>query len=164
MPVRRMLIAIAVSAAAGVLAGCGSDGGSSASRSSTSSSSSSSTSSPTTPPPAVQGRTDWRDVTPEWKALAPAPFDEGPEAVADDLAALARGRDTSSVGQIDIVAIDRGEPLLVVLRESGVDDVVAQTDIEITLEPSDEGWVVSKARAQDSCYRGVVESEPTRCR
>jgi hypothetical protein len=155
------LTAILLPAAALTLVACGSDGGSEPAASSTTAPD---TAPPTSSPPAVDGRTEWRDVTPEWRALAPQPFDAGPDAVAEDLAARARGGDTSTVGQIEVVAVDRGEPLVVVLRETGGDDVVQQTDIEITLQPDEAGWVLSKARARDTCYRGVDESDPTRCR
>ncbi len=140
------------------LAACGS-GGSSAGGSSTSSSTTSSTS---TPP--AGGPTEWRDVTAEWKARSPGPFAEGPDAVAEDLAAAWRGGDTSEVGQIEVVEVRRGEPLVVVVRESGgANQNVVHTDVEITLEGGDEGWVVSSARAQELCRSQVDESQPTRC-
>ncbi|MGZ4711529.1 MAG: hypothetical protein ACXVJ7_01830 [Acidimicrobiia bacterium] len=118
----------------------------------------------TTPPPVVEGRTGWVDVTAHWKQLAPKPFDESPQRVADDLAALRRGEDTSEVGQVAVVAVQSGEPLVVVLRETGVPDIaVVETDTEITLEGGDEGWAVSKARRQSACRKAPVPAAPNRC-
>ena len=118
----------------------------------------------TIPPSAVEGRTKWVDVTARWKALAPKPFKKGPEAVAQDLAALWRGGDTSSVGIVEVAAVQTGEPARVVIRERDVpDESIAAVDYEITLEPGDEGWVVSKARAQYSCRRAVSPTDPKRC-
>ena len=104
----------------------------------------------------MEGRTKWVDVTARWKALAPKPFKKGPEAIARDLAALWRGGDTSSVGIVEVVAVQKGEPARVVIRERDVpDESIAAVDYEITLEAGDEGWVVSKARARYSCRRAV---------
>ena len=100
-------------------------------------------------------------MTTEWKARASRPFAKRPDAVAEDLAADWRGGDTSTVGVIDVVAVRRGEPLVVVLRETGGAQAVA-TDVEITLEGGDEGWAVAAARARDTCVE-VDESAPTRC-
>ena len=148
-------------AAAGLVA-CGSDGSRPRARGSSTSTTSSSTS--TTAPPVVGGRTDWGDVTAQWKALAPNAFAKGPEAVAEDLAALWRGGDTSEVGRVGVASVQRGEPLRIVIVERDVpDDAVLQIDIEITLEGGDEGWVLSSARAQYECRRGVADGDPTVC-
>ncbi len=112
---------------------------------------------------ALIGRpTDWRDDAVHWKQLAPDPFDLGPTAIADELAARYRGGDTSSVGQVSVAAVRTGEPLVIVLRETGVSDGVYARDIEITLEGSDEGWSVVGARVRDLCVE-VAESNPTQC-
>ena len=112
---------------------------------------------------ALTGRpTQWRDDTAHWKQLAPDPFDVGPTALADELAARYRGGDTSSVGQVSVAAVRTGEPLVVVLLESGVSDGISSRDIEITLEGSDEGWSVVGARVRDLCVE-VAESHPTQC-
>ena len=103
-------------------------------------------------------------MTTEWKSRAPGPFAKGPEAVAEDLAAAWRGGDTSEVGQISVVAVRPGEPLVVVLRETGgADATVATTDVEVTLEGGDEGWAVIAARAQDTCAGSVDPADPTKC-
>ena len=108
--------------------------------------------------------TQWRDVTAEWKARAPGPFAKGPEAVAQDLAAAWRGGDTSVVGQISVTTVRSGEPLVVVLRETGgADATVASTDVEITLEGGDEGWVVVSARAQHTCVSKFDPADPPHC-
>lgn len=121
-------------------------------------------SSTTIPAPVVEGRTAWVDVTDRWKALAPTPFDSSPEQAADDLAALWRGGDTSEVGLVEVAAVQRGEPAIIVIRERDIpDDSVAAVDYEITLQPSDEGWVLTKARAQRSCRRGVSSTDATLC-
>ncbi len=144
-----------------VAAGCGSDGSTPAA----SSSSSSPTSSTTTTVPRVAGQqTDWTDTTSQWRAIAPTAFDEGPDAVAQDLAALRRGGPTSEVGAVTVLDIRRGEPLVVVLQETGVpDDSVTAIETEITLEGGDEGWVVSRARSRRTCARGVDATDATLC-
>lgn len=162
MRANRWVLAVVLT---GVLAACGSSGGSKSTGSSTSASSgaSSTTSTPSTPPPVVNGRTRWTDVTARWKALAPRPFNSSPEQAAEDLAALRRGQDTSEVGQVAVVAVRRGEPAVVVLSETGVPDVdVVEIATEITLEPGDEGWTVSKARQQYAC-RSSVAADATSC-
>ena len=113
----------------------------------------------------VAGRpTQWRDVTAEWKARAPGPFAKGPDAIAEDLAAAWRGGDTSTVGVIDVVAVRTGEPLVVVLRETGgADATVAMTDVEITLEGGDQGWALVSARSQSTCVSSVDPADPTKC-
>ncbi len=155
------------------LGACGSNTSKPAASGSTSTSSSTSSSSAapsttaslsTVPPPIVEGRTEWSDATAKWKQLAPAAFRSTPEIAANDLAALLRGGDTSEVGQVDVASVQGGEPAVVVIRETGIpDDSVAAVDYEITLEPGDEGWVVSKARVQYSCRRGVDVTDATRC-
>jgi hypothetical protein len=143
---------------------CGSSGGSKAATTSTSSTiTSPNGTAPPTPPPVVAGRTKWVDVTSHWKALAPEPFDESPAAVADDLAALRRGEDTSEVGQVRVVAIEKGEPLRITLTETGVPDIaVVQVDTEITLEGGDQGWAVSRVRQQLAC-RNAPGADATTC-
>lgn len=158
----RALGAIGLSAIA--LGACGSNASKPAASGSASTSSSTSTSLSTVPPPIVEGRTEWSDATAKWKQLAPSAFRSNPEAAAEDLAALLRGGDTSEVGLVDVASVQGGEPAVVVIRETGIpDDSVAAVDYEITLEPGDEGWVVSKARAQYSCRRGVDATDATRC-
>lgn len=149
------------------LAACGSSGGSSAKGSSTSSTSKASGPSGTTgttPPPTVEGRTAWQDVTAEWKERVPAPISKSPQQVAEDLAAAWRGGDTGEVGEISVVAVTGGEPAKVVLKETGGPDLaVIETDVEITLEPGDEGWAVSKARRQSSCRKAPASASATSC-
>ena len=118
----------------------------------------------TTSTTASPGATAWADVTAEWKSRAPGPFAKGPDAVAEDLAAAWRGGDTSEVGQISVVTVRTGEPLVVVLRETGgADATVASTDVEVTLEGGDQGWAVTSARAQDTCVSSVDPAAPTNC-
>ena len=113
---------------------------------------------------ASPGVTAWADVTAEWKSRAPGPFAAGPDAVADDLAAAWRGGDTSEVGQISVATVHTGEPLVVVLRETGgADATVASTDVEITLEGGDQGWAVTSARARETCVSKIDVADPTRC-
>ncbi len=134
--------------------------------SSTAKSPTSSTAKPgaTTSTSASPGVTAWADVTTEWKSRAPGPFAKGPDAVAEDLAAAWRGGDTSEVGQISVVTVRPGEPLVVVLRETGgADATVASTDVEITLEGGDQGWAVISARAQKTCVGSADPADPTRC-
>ena len=163
---RRALV-FAIVGAVG-LAACGSSGSTAATPSTTSSTSSASstsaTSSTTIAPGVVKGTTGWVDATAKWRALAPSAFRTSPEAAADDLAALLRGGDTSEVGAVQVVSVRRGEPAVVVIRETALpDDSVYSVDYEITLEPGDAGWLVSTARAKYSCRRGVDAADPTRC-
>ena len=142
------------------LAACGSDSTVATSTTSTTAKPGSTTS---TSSSALKGRpTQWRDDTAHWKQLAPDPFDVGPTAIGDELAARYRGGDTSSVGQVSVAAVGTGEPLVISLRETGVSDGVSSRDIEITLEGSDEGWSVVGARVRDLCVE-VAESHPTQC-
>jgi hypothetical protein len=144
---RRFLVCAAVAATA--LTACGS--GDSKSGSSTSTSASSRTSTTTTTAAACANAA-WTDVTSTWTALATQPLAEGRQQVADDLAALRRGQDTSEVGQVSVAEVRTGEPLVVVLSETGVPDVsVARVDTEITLEGGDEGWSVTSARQRSIC-------------
>ncbi len=155
---RRWSVGVAMAVVAVVATGCGSDGSAPAA------SSSSSSSTTTTVPPVVGDRTDWTDTTSQWKAIAPKAFDEGPDAVAQDLAALRRGGPTSEVGEVTVLDVRRGEPLVVVVQETGVpDDTVAAIETEITLEGGDEGWVVSRARSRRTCVRGVDATDATLC-
>ena len=161
---RRVLVILGL-VAAGLLSACGSSGSSAGDKPSTTSSSTSTTSTTTLPPGVVNGQTAWVDATAKWKQLAPTAFTSNPDAAAEDLAALLRGGDTSETGTVTVVSVQRGEPAVVVIRETGLpDDSVYSVDFEITLEPGDEGWVVSKARAQYSCTRGVDTTDPNRCR
>ncbi len=142
------------------LAACGS--GSSVAESTTSSTAKRGSTTSTTI--GSRGPTAWSDVTTEWKARAPRPFAKGPDAVAEDLAAAWRGSDTSEVGQITVAAVHSGEPLVVEVRETGgADATAASTDVEITLEGGDEGWVVVSARARDTCVTQVDRADPTHC-
>lgn len=144
-----------------VALGCGSDG-SSPKSASTSTTASSSTTTSTRAPTGEQ--TAWREDTARWQQLAPTPIAKGPDAVAEDLAALLRGGDTSEVGQVEVVDVRTGEPLVVVIRESGLaDDSTAAVTYEVTLEPGDEGWLVSRARARSTCVRGVDATDPSLC-
>lgn len=142
-------------------AGCGSDGSTAKGGASTSTTTASSTTS-TTLAADIGRPTEWRDETARWKQLAPRPFSEAPAAVADDLAAIYRGGDTSEVGEVTVLSVGTGEPLVVVLRETGVSDGITGRDIEITLEGSDAGWGVVGARVKDYCMQ-VDESHPTQC-
>ena len=152
----RRLVLICVTAAF-VVAACGSDGSSPGGGGS---SSSSSTSTSTTT--AAQGTTGWTDVTAAWKTLAPAPIAKSPEQVAEDLAALRRGQDTSEVGEVTVTSVRRGEPAVVVLTETGgPDEAVVSTETEITLEPGDEGWAVSAARQRSTCFRAPAPDATT---
>jgi hypothetical protein len=112
---------------------------------------------------AAGGRTtDWSDVTAAWKTLAPDPFAVGPQQVADDLAARRRGQDTSEVGIVTVNEVRTGEPLVIVLHEAGgPDPAVAQVVTEITLEPGDEGWLVSSARQRSVCAAGSTANATT---
>lgn len=144
-------------------AACGSSGGSSAKGSSTSSTTKASGTGSTTPAP-VGGRTAWQDVTAQWKQLVPQPISQAPEQVAEDMAATWRGMDTSEVGEISVVSISRGEPLKIVVKETGGPDLaVVETDVEITLEGGDEGWAVSSARQQSSCRTAPASASATSC-
>ena len=154
---RRVFVLGAVTCA---LAACGSD---STVATSTTSATAKPGSTTSTSSSALNGRpTQWRDDTAHWKQLAPDPFDVGPTAIGDELAARYRGGDTSSVGQVSVAAVGTGEPLVISLRETGVSDGVSSRDIEITLEGSDEGWSVVGARVRDLCVE-VAESHPTQC-
>jgi hypothetical protein len=156
----RRTVAAACAAFVVGVAACGSSG-STATPSNTSTTSKATTTTSTSQ--AATGRpTQWRDDTAHWTQLAPQPFDEGPQAVADDLAALYRGGDTSEVGDVSVEAVRTGEPLVVVLGEVGVSDAVLGRDIEITLEGGDQGWAVVSARVRDLCMQ-VDESNPTQC-
>src|SRR5690349_21127247 len=133
-PCRRTSIA-AIAALSVAVAACGSSGGS------TSGSSTSSTTRGTTTTSAACAGAEGSDVTAAWKALAPGPYAKGRRQVADDLAALRRGQDTSEVGQVTVAEVGTGEPFVVVLSETGGPDVqVARIDTEITLEGGDQGW------------------------
>ena len=146
MPARRRVLTAATVAFAVTVAACGSSGGSKSG-----SSTSTSTKATTTTTAACAGSA-WSDVTAAWKTLAPGPYAEGRQQVADDLAALRRGQDTSEVGQVSVAKVGTGEPLVVVLSETGVPDAqVARVDTEITLEGGDQGWSVSSARRQSVC-------------
>ena len=159
---RRVLVTAVITA--GLLAACGSSGSSAGDKPSTTSSSTSTTSTTTLPPGVVNGQTAWVDATARWKLLAPTTFTTTPEVAAEDLAARLRGGDTSETGTVAVVSVQRGEPAVVVIRETGLpDDSVYSVDFEITLEPGDEGWAVSKARAQYSCTRGVDETNHDLC-
>jgi hypothetical protein len=146
MPARRRVLAVTTVAFAVILAACGSSGGSKSG-----STTSTSTKATTTTTAACTGA-DWSEVTAAWKTLAPGPYAEGRQQVADDLAARRRGQDTSEVGQVSVREVRTGEPLVVVLSETGVPDVqVARVDTEITLEGGDQGWSVTSARQRSIC-------------
>jgi hypothetical protein len=134
----------AVVAIAIVAAACGSSSGST--------SGSSTSSKGTTTTSAACAGAEWSDVTSAWKTLAPGPYAEGRQQVADDLAALRRGQDTSEVGQVSVAEVRTGEPLVVALSETGVPDVqVQRVDTEITLDGGDQGWSVTAARQRSIC-------------
>jgi hypothetical protein len=161
------MAAVAAFVAVVALAGCGSSGGSSAgsttsSPSRSTSTTSTSTSTSTTSGPATGATTSWRDDTARWKQLVPAPISKSPQLVAEALAAAYRGGDTSAVGQVSVARVGTGEPLVVTLAESGVSDTVLSREIEITLEPGDEGWAVSSARVRDRCVQ-VDAADPAQC-
>jgi hypothetical protein len=146
MPARRRVLAVTSVAFAVTVAACGSSGGSK------SGSSTSTATKATTTTTATCSGAGWSDVTAAWKTLAPGPYAEGRRQVADDLAALRRGQDTSEVGQVSVREVRGGEPLVVVLSETGVPDVqVARVDTEITLEGGDQGWSVTAARRHSIC-------------
>jgi hypothetical protein len=153
--------AVAAAVAVVVLAACGSSGGSSAGSTTSSTSRSTSTTSTTTGS-TTGATTTWRDDTAHWKQLVPAPISRSPQLVAEDLAAAYRGGDTSAVGQVTVQEVRTGEPLVVVLAEAGVSDTVLSREIEITLEPGDEGWAVSSARVRDRCVQ-VDAADPAQC-
>lgn len=159
---RMFATGLLVMAAALAVAACGSSGGSAA-RGPTTTASTAPRPTTSTAPAQGSGRpTTWRDDTAHWKQLVPAPISKSPAQVADDLAAAYRGGDTSEVGQVSVQEVRTGEPLVVVLSESGVSDGIPGRDIEITLEPGDEGWAVSSARVRDRCVE-VAESNPAQC-
>jgi len=146
MPARRRLLAVTTVACALTVAACGSSGGS------RSGSSTSTATKATTTTTATCAGAGWADVTAAWKTLAPGPFASGRQQVADDLAALRRGQDTSEVGQVSVAEVRRGEPLVVVLSETGGPDIeVTRVDTEITLEGGDQGWSVTSARQRSVC-------------
>ena len=148
MQTRRHIGALAaVACTALAVTGCGSSGGP---RSSSSTSTLPSRTTVTTPSPCSTN--EWVDVTAAWKQLAPGPYAEGRQQVAEDLAALRRGQDTSEVGQVSVAAVRPGEPLVVVLSETGVPDVkVARVETAITLDGGDQGWSVTAARQRSIC-------------
>jgi len=151
-----------ITALAIVATACGSDGSTGRAGGDAAASSSTTASTTSTTQAADVGRpTTWRDETAHWQQLAPGRFAEGPAAVADDLAARYRGGDTSEVGQVMVDEVRTGEPLVVLLRETGVSDGVLGRDIEITLEGSDEGWGVVGARTRDFCVQ--VDESKSQC-
>jgi hypothetical protein len=130
-----------------VVAACGSSSGSKSAPSSTST-----TNRTTTSTVGACTGAGWADVTETWKVLAPGPFATSPQQVAEDLAALRRGQDTSEVGQVSVAEVRSGEPLVIVLAETGVPDVaVTRVETEVTLEGGDQGWAVSSARQRSIC-------------
>lgn len=161
---RVRMIGLAGTVAAWMLlvAACGSSSGSAARTSSTTSRARATTTTTSATTPATGRPTTWRDDTAHWKVLAPRAFSESPAQVADDLAARYRGGGTSEVGQVSVQEVRTGEPLVVVLSESGVSDGILGREIEITLEGGDEGWAVSSARVRDRCVE-VAESNPAQC-
>jgi hypothetical protein len=143
------LLTVIAAAFVVTVAACGSSGRSTSGSSSSSTSSSSRTSSTTAPTCAGAG---WADVTPGWKTLAPGPYATGRQQVAEDLAARRRGQDTSQVGQVSVAEVRAGEPLVVVLAETGgPDPAVTRVETEITLEGGDQGWMVTSARQRSIC-------------
>jgi hypothetical protein len=145
MATHRITSLTAVVAITIAVAACGSSGGSK-------SGSSTSESLGTTATSAACAGAEWADVTTAWKALAPGPYAENRQQVADELAALRRGQDTSEVGEVSVAEVRTGEPLVVVLAETGVPDVqVQRIDTEITLDGGDQGWSVTAARQRAIC-------------
>jgi hypothetical protein len=156
----RVSRALTVAAVVVGVAACGSSTTDAKAPSSTTTKPTATTSTTSSP---VAGRpTQWHDDTAHWQQLAPDPFDLGPTAIADELAARYRGGDTSEVGQVSVAEVRTGEPLVVVLREQGVSDGILDRTIEITLEGGDRGWKVVSARVRDGCVE-VAESDPTHC-
>lgn len=147
MPTARPLL-LTVVATALVAVACGSSDAKSSSTSTSASSSTTTTSAPC-------AGAAWAEVTDTWKANAPGAFAQGRQQVAEDLAALRRGQDTSEVGQVSISEVRTGEPLVVVLSETGVPDVaVTRVDTEITLTAGEQGWVLTSARQRSVCAGG----------
>src|SRR5882672_10418664 len=104
--ITRLTAVVAIAIAAGA---CGSSSGSK--------SGSSTESMGTTTTSAACAGAEWSDATAAWKTIAPGSYAEGRQQVADDLAALRRGQDTSEVGQVSVAQVRAGEPLVVVLSE-----------------------------------------------
>src|SRR4051812_9860253 len=145
MTTRRLTSLAAIAVITLAVTACGSSG-------ERSGSSTTSEASSTTTTRAACAGAEWSDATAAWKTLAPGPYAEDRRQVADDLAALRRGQDTSEVGQVSVAAVRPGEPLVVVLSETGVPDVqVARVDTEITLDGGDQGWAVTSARQHSIC-------------
>src|SRR6476620_11234147 len=105
---RHLLVLLLVVAVA--VAACGSSGGSESGGSTSTESSATTTTTTRTCPD-----TEWADATAAWQTLAPGPYAEGRRQVAEDLAALRRGQDTSEVGQVTVAEVGTAEPLVVVL-------------------------------------------------
>lgn len=156
MSVRRLCITTAIASLL-ALSACGSSGSESESSTTTTTKPASTSTSR-----AIGRPTGWRDDTAHWRQLVPGSLALGPAAVADELAARYRGGDTSEVGQVTVAEVRSGEPLVIVLRETGVSDAVPGRDIEITLEGGDQGWAIASARVRDLCMQ-VDESDPMRC-
>jgi hypothetical protein len=157
-PLRRRLVLTVVAAAAVVPTACGSSDSTAKPRDTTTTLAATTTSTGAT----IGRATEWRDVTAYWRHLVPEPLAEGRTAVANELAARYRGGDTSEVGQVAVAEVRTGEPLVVVLQETGVSDAVLGRDIEITLDGGDQGWAVVSARVRDLCMQ-VDQSNPTQC-
>ena len=146
MPARRRLLAVTAVACAVTVAACGSSSGS------RSGSSTSTATKATTTTTAACAGAGWTDVSAAWRTLAAGPFASGRQQVAEDLAALRRGQDTSEVGQVTVADVGTGEPLVVVLSETGGPDIeVTRVDTEITLEGGDQGWSLTTARQRSIC-------------
>jgi hypothetical protein len=108
--------------------------------------------------------TAWADVTAAWQALAPAAIAKPPAQVAEDLAALRRGQDTSAVGEVAVTSVRGGEPAVVVLTETGGPDASAvSSETEITLEAGEQGWSVSRARQRFTCFRAPTSAAAITC-
>ena len=55
-----------------------------------------------------------------------------------------------------VTQVGTGEPLVVVLTETGVPDpAVTRVETEITLEGGDQGWAVTSARQRSVCANGT---------
>jgi hypothetical protein len=159
---RRTLMPLVVGATLLALSACSSDG-SRPSAGSTSTSASSRTST-TTRPSGTGGTTAWVDVSATWKAMTPSALSTDPHQVAEDLATLRRGQDTSSVGEVSVASVSSGEPAVIVLVETGgADDAVATLETEITLEPGEGGWTVGTARQRATCYQPLPSPDATTC-
>jgi hypothetical protein len=96
--------------------------------------------------------------------MAPSSMSTDPRTVAEDLATLRRGQDTSDVGEVSVAEVRKGEPAVIVLDETGgADPAVSKVETEITLQPGEGGWTVGTARQRSTCYRAPASPDATTC-